>query len=224
MLDRPGTPASTKTHKALTALSGAVGGVFGLAGAAVEVPFTTTLTLRAIADIARSEGFDIKDAAVRVDCTTVLSMGSESSDDDEALEGYFTSRSALAHIAAKASEEVAKAAAKAGLKGFSTGDAGSWVGQLIVKILEKFGIPLTSRIAAGAVPVISAVSAATLNTLFTDYYQTIARGHFITRRLENKYGEDAIRTAMKDIVDDRRKPVRPSDAVRRATGASRRRA
>lgn len=228
MLDGPGTPASTKTHKALTALSGAVGGVFGLAGAAVEVPFTTTLTLRAIADIARSEGFDVKDAAVRVECATVLSMGSDSPDDDEALEGYFSARSALAHIAAKASEEVAKAAAeaaaKAGLKRVSTGDAGSWVGQLIVKILERFGIPLTSKIAAGAVPVISAASAATLNTLFTDYYQTIARGHFITRRLENKYGEEAVRAAMRDIVDDSHKPVNPSHTVRSATGASRRRA
>lgn len=225
MRDGPGTPASTKTHKVLTAVSGAAGGVFGLAGAAVEVPFTTTLTLRAIADIARSEGFDVKDASVRVECATVLSMGSDSSDDDEALEGYFTSRSALAHIAVKASEEVAKAAAeaatKAGLKSISTDTAGSWVGQLIVKILERFGIPLTSKIAAGAVPVISAVSAATLNTLFTDYYQAIARGHFITRRLENKYGEEAVRAVMKGIVEERRRPVSPTSTVRSATARRR---
>ena len=210
----PGTPASTRTHKALTAVSGAAGGMFGLAGAAVEVPITTTLTLRAIADIARSEGFDVKDPAVRVECATVLSMGSDSPADDEALEGYFSSRSALAHIAAKASEEVAKAAAKAGLKGVSADAAGGWVAKLIVKILERFGIPLSSKIAAGAVPVISAVSAATLNTLFTDYYQTIARGHFITRRLENKYGQDAVHAAMKDIVDSRRDAASPSRTAR----------
>lgn len=222
MRDGPGTPASTKTHKALTAVSGAAGGMFGLAGAAVEVPITTTLTLRAIADIARSEGFDVKDPAVRVECATVLSMGSDSPGDDEALEGYFSSRSALAHIAARASEEIAKAAAKAGFKGLSTDAAGSWVAKLIVKILERFGIPLTSKIAAGAVPVISAVSAATLNTLFTDYYQTIARGHFITRRLENKYGHEAVHAAMQTIVDQRRKPMSLSDTVRSAAGSRRR--
>ena len=224
MRDGPGTPASTRTHKALTAVSGAAGGMFGLAGAAVEVPFTTTLTLRAIADIARSEGFDVKDPAVRVECATVLSMGSDSPDDDEAIEGYFTSRSALAHIAAKASEEIAKAAAKAGIKGLSTDAAGSWVAKLVVKILERFGIPLGSKLAAGAVPVISAVSAATLNTLFTDYYQTIARGHFITRRLENKYGQDAVRAAMQEIVEQRHQATSPSDTVRRAAGPKQRRA
>lgn len=30
--------------------------------------------------------------------------------------------------------------------------------------------------------------------MFTDYYQDMARGHFIVRRLELKYGEDVVRT------------------------------
>ncbi len=29
--------------------------------------------------------------------------------------------------------------------------------------------------------------------MFTDYYQDMARGHFIVRRLELKYGEDVVR-------------------------------
>jgi hypothetical protein len=32
--------------------------------------------------------------------------------------------------------------------------------------------------------------------MFTDYYQDMARGHFIVRRLELKYGEDVVRPAM----------------------------
>jgi hypothetical protein len=29
--------------------------------------------------------------------------------------------------------------------------------------------------------------------MFTDYYQDMARGHFIVRRLEQRYGEAAVR-------------------------------
>lgn len=38
--------------------------------------------------------------------------------------------------------------------------------------------------AAQVVPVIGALTGATLNTMFTDYYQDMARGHFIVKRLE----------------------------------------
>ena len=41
--------------------SGAIGGAFGLASVAVELPISTTIMLRSIADIARSEGFDVRD-------------------------------------------------------------------------------------------------------------------------------------------------------------------
>ena len=48
------------THKALAALSGAVGGAFGLTTLAVELPVSTTLMLRSIAEIAREEGEDLE--------------------------------------------------------------------------------------------------------------------------------------------------------------------
>ena len=43
-------------HRAMVLVSGAVGGFFGLPGLIVELPISTTLMLRSIADIARSEG------------------------------------------------------------------------------------------------------------------------------------------------------------------------
>jgi len=43
-------------HKGLAALSGALGGTFGLTSLPVELPISTTLILRAVADIARNEG------------------------------------------------------------------------------------------------------------------------------------------------------------------------
>ncbi len=41
----------------------------------------------------------------------------------------------------------------------------------------------------------NAVAGATLNTMFTAYYQDMARGHFIIKRLESKYGFDTVRLA-----------------------------
>src|SRR5262245_26682845 len=43
-------------HKALATASGAAGGAFGLAALPLELPVSTIIILRSIADIARSEG------------------------------------------------------------------------------------------------------------------------------------------------------------------------
>ena len=43
--------------------------------------------------------------------------------------------------------------------------------------------------AAQAVPVIGALSGATINTLFTNHFQNMAIGHFAVLRLEQQYGK-----------------------------------
>jgi hypothetical protein len=48
-------------HKALATASGAAGGAFGLASLPIELPVSTIIMLRSIADIARSEGEDLSD-------------------------------------------------------------------------------------------------------------------------------------------------------------------
>ena len=50
-----------------------------------------------------------------------------------------------------------------------------------------------------AVPVLGAAGGAVVNTLFMDHYQTIARGHFVVRRLERQYGIDAVLSAYRDL-------------------------
>src|SRR5262249_46594398 len=45
-------------HKALATASGAAGGAFGLAALPIELPVSTIIMLRSIAEIARSEGED----------------------------------------------------------------------------------------------------------------------------------------------------------------------
>ena len=46
-------------HKFAVGASGAGGGAFGLAAIAIELPITTSIMLRSIADIARAEGEDL---------------------------------------------------------------------------------------------------------------------------------------------------------------------
>ena len=47
---------STRLHKALATASGAAGGAFGLIALPVELPLSTIIMMRSIAEIARSEG------------------------------------------------------------------------------------------------------------------------------------------------------------------------
>ena len=61
-LQRGAPPAASNGwHKLASAASGAVGGAFGMAALAVELPVSTTIMMRSIADVARSEGADLAD-------------------------------------------------------------------------------------------------------------------------------------------------------------------
>jgi hypothetical protein len=71
----------------MSGVSGAVGGFFGLPALALELPVSTTLLLRAIADIARSEGEPIKSTESRLACLEVFALGGNSRSDDATESG-----------------------------------------------------------------------------------------------------------------------------------------
>ena len=71
------------------------------------------------------------------------------------------------------------------------------------KVAARFGVVVTEKFAAQAVPIVGAVAGATLNTMFTDYYQDMARGHFIVRRLERTYGYETVRAAYSMLAAER---------------------
>src|SRR5258706_6665454 len=72
-----GTPhaRSQMLHKALATASGAAGGAFGLAALPIELPVSTVIMLRAIADIARSEGEDLSNPETALSCVQVFALG-----------------------------------------------------------------------------------------------------------------------------------------------------
>jgi hypothetical protein len=72
--------ASSLLHKALAATSGAVGGSFGLAALPIELPISTSIMLRSIGDVARSEGEDLTDPETALNCLQVFALRVERRD------------------------------------------------------------------------------------------------------------------------------------------------
>lgn len=191
MDNAPGKPASTRLHKLAAAGTGAVGGAFGFGGLFVELPVTTAMMMRSVADVARSEGFDLRDFATKQACLEVFAFGGNTARDDAGDVGYYAVRSFTTDAMRHLSKELAQVAAKnGGVLGpaATSKQAAKWLASAIEKIAARFGVVVTEKFAAQAVPVIGAISGAALNAMFVDYYQDVARGHFIVKRLEAKYG------------------------------------
>ncbi|UTW12562.1 EcsC family protein [Marinobacterium rhizophilum] len=178
-------PPSNRIHLATAALSGAAGGAFGLAALAIELPVSTTIMLRSIADIARGEGENLAHAESRLACLEVFALGGASDQDDAAESGYFGIRAALASAITEAARHLAtQGAAREGTPALV---------RLVTQIAARFSIPVTQKAAAQAVPIIGAAGGALINSLFIGHFQDIARGHFTVRRLERIYGPEQVR-------------------------------
>lgn len=192
MKDIPGEQSSNVWHKLGVAVSGGMGGFFGLAAIAVELPISTAIMLRSIADIARSEGELITTLETKMACLEVFALGGASDLDDSSESGYFAIRATLAKSVSEATEFMLK-------KGL-TDEAAPILVKLITKIAEKFGVQVTQKAAAQAVPAIGAAGGAVINTLFIDHFQDMARGHFIVRKLERVYGHESVKIAYKSLA------------------------
>jgi hypothetical protein len=174
----------------IVAATGGTGGALGLAALSVELPISTTVMLRSIADIARSEGEGIKEPEVKLACLEVFALGGKTTGDNAAETGYFAIRAALARSVSEAAQHIAG-------KQLAQDGAPAMV-RFISKVASRFSITVSEKMAAQAVPVIGAAGGAAINTLFLDHFQDMARGHFIVRRLERAYG----RTVVKDAYDN----------------------
>jgi hypothetical protein len=89
MGDTPRAPSWERLHKLAAATTGAAGGAFGLAGLSIELPVSTTLMVRSIADIARSEGERLATPEAKLACLEVFAMGGRNSSDDASESAYF---------------------------------------------------------------------------------------------------------------------------------------
>lgn len=168
----------------LVTLSGAIGGAFGLPALAVELPVSTTIILRSVADIARSQGENIREVDTQLACIEVFALGSGSKVEGAADAGYYATRAALAHAVSNAAQYIAN-------KGIVE-EAAPAIVRLISKIATRFSGPVVEKFAAQSIPVIGAAGGAAVNLVFINHFQDMARGHFTVRRLERKYGKDIV--------------------------------
>lgn len=143
-------------NRALSTAMGGLGGLGGLPTALVELPFTVTVLLRAIQDVAVGQGFDAAEPGVRFDCIRVFASAGPLDHDDGAGPGFLGTRLTV------------------------TGPA---LNALVARVAPRLATVLGQKLAAQTVPVLGAAAGAATNYIYTGYYQQMAQVHFGLRRL-----------------------------------------
>jgi hypothetical protein len=188
-------PPALRAASVLAGISGGVGGFFGMAALPLELPVTTTLVLRAIADIARHHGEDLATLEARLACLEVFALGAPRESRGMHL-GYYASRVLLGRMTADA----ASILIERGVAGASA----PVVGGLVSEIATRFGVVVGERSAASALPVLGALGGATVNLIFMNHFQSVAQGHFAIRRLEREHGPALVRRLYEEIAPQHR--------------------
>ena len=183
----PGSgPARGRFHAALSVASGAAGGAFGLGALAIELPVSTLIMLRSIADVARAEGEDPQSPETAMACLEVFALGGRQPTDDYMDSSYF----ALRGLLAKSISDAAKHIANQGLASQAGAPA---LARLVSTLAPRFGIVASQKMAAQSLPLIGAICGAAINSAFARHFHDLARGHFTVRRLERAYGRELVR-------------------------------
>jgi hypothetical protein len=174
-----------RSHTAAAAITGAVGGFFGLPGLLVELPITTTVMLHSIVEIARSQGEDLLSPESGLACLEVFALGPQHDHREAQESAYYATRTALAQVTREAVSYLTR-------KGVAKESAPALI-SFVGRIASRFGLEVSEKVAAELVPIAGAVGGLTLNIVFSQHFQSLAEGHFTVRRLERKYGKEVVR-------------------------------
>ena len=195
---RPSAPPSRWVPRVITGVTGGIAGLFGAAALPIELPLTTMMMLRAIAAIARHHGEDLASPEAALACLEVFALADRRSD-RRADVGYYATRTMLAKLTAEVTAVLVQRGAI---------DAASpLAARLCGEVAARFGLAMSERAAASALPIVGALGGATVNIMFMNHFQRIAEGHFVIRQLERRYGDDRVRGLYEAIarreVEDR---------------------
>jgi hypothetical protein len=157
--------------------------------------------LRSIADIARSEGEDLSSVDTHLACVTVFALGGRSRGDNAAETAYYAVRAALTRALSEAAEFIAQ-------RGMVE-EGTPIVIRVMANLASRFGVILTDKMAAEMIPILGALGGASINLLFINHFQSAARGHFIVRRLERRYGEESVKREYEKVLEELRHGVKP---------------
>ena len=174
--DASGLTSSSWFARISVALSGGGGGLAGLPGTLVELPVTTALLMRSIAQVAVREGEDLSTTEAKLECLKVLAFGGPGAADDQEDEGYFATRVSLA----------------AGLPRLAEKSIADIVPALAARVSGRFAPLVSAKLGSQGMAIVGAVAGLIVNSAFADHFERKAKGHFIVRRLERTYGEAAV--------------------------------
>jgi hypothetical protein len=163
-----------------SAITGGVSGFFGMAALAVELPVTTAMMLRSIAGIAARHGERLTEPAARLACLEVFALGPQGKRDAMGETSYYAARAFLAKTVSEAAQTL--------LERQVAGSSAPLIVDLVGSIGSRFGLVVSEKVAAGAIPVVGAIGGAAVNVAFMQHFQQIARAHFAVRHLERRYG------------------------------------
>jgi hypothetical protein len=191
-------------HSALTAVTGGTGGVLGTLGLWIELPITTCLMLRSMSSIARQFGEDTRSIEVRLECLSLFGLGGPSEADDDMDASYLAVRASLTSLVKHASKYVAHTPSQEILTSIKNGTAPTLV-KLLGKISQRFELAVSEKMLAQAIPLVGAVGGASVNVMFAQHFNAIARYHFGLRHLGRTRGEEAVRS----IYEEGASGIRP---------------
>jgi hypothetical protein len=162
-----------RSSKLIAAATGGVSGFAGAPGIAADLPVTTCLMMRSIAEVARAHGEDLASVDTRQACIEVFAFGGPEIGDEDIDVAYWTIRGSMSHAS---------------------------ISLVIRQVAARFGVTLSQKYVTQAVPLIGAAAGSTLNYVFMDYYQRMARVHFTLRALERHHDPDAVRACFDSLV------------------------
>jgi hypothetical protein len=182
-------------HRMLAMGTGAAGGFFGLPALLIELPFTTVIMLRAIADVANDHHEDLDSLEARLACMEVFAVGGRSHGADYAEIGYYEVRAALSLHFATFTGAIPTAMPRSV--------------ELVRAIAARFGLVVSDKVALQSTPILGAAAGAAINALFVRHFQDVAEGHFTVRALERRYGRATVEAAYAKIAAAEAAAARP---------------
>ncbi len=188
------TKPSNLMHKIMAGASGGLGGFLGLSGLAIELPVSTAIMLRSIANIAISEGEDLSDLDSRLECISVFALGGGNKASESAETGYYAVRVSITRSVSEAADFI--------LKTGVVDESGPAIVRFIAQIAARFNIVISEKTAVQLLPAAGALGGAAINLLFINHFQDVAWAHFTIRRLERKYGVQEIEQAYSRILSN----------------------
>src|SRR3984885_8435737 len=196
--DKPPRSPAMGFSSFLAGVTGGVSGLFGFGALAFELPLATPLMLRAIAEIGQHPGEDLTTLESRLACLEVFAYGAKRTDENLDV-GYYAARTLIS----KYTHDIAALALERGAIDGSAPVVASLVGEIV----SRFGLVVSDKVAAGALPILGAVGGATVNIVFMDHFQRAPHAPFTLRRLERPYGSSHIKQRYAELTPQKSNAV-----------------